>query len=134
MGYKFTIEDNLERVVNYDMSGNELVIYDKFEGFNVVEDEDIDDGLAIWFKDISRDLSVVQRYFNIDKKELPFIKDYYNKYKNNPTGKYIKLLELKKQGHPGMEISKDVYFNNRCFFISSNITLNEWFQFCGLAE
>lgn len=130
---KFTIEDNLKRVINYSSQNGESVVYDKFEGFNVVEDENKPNELLIYFKDINKDLSVVQRYYIINRSELPSLKEIYNLYKDKPKEIYDRMLSLKNDIN-NRDDMENVYNKNKLFFISINISLKDWFQFHGLEE
>lgn len=120
-GFRFTVEDSTERSINSIQQGNELIIIDKFDGFQVVEEEN-NDKIFIYFKDIDRNLKEMNRYYVVDSlQRVDNIKKMYEKY--DSISRYKKLLELASLNNSSS------YKENEDFFISSNITEREWNQF-----
>lgn len=120
-GFRFTVEDSTERSINSIQQGNELIIIDKFNGFQVVEEEN-NDKIFIYFKDIDRNLKEMNRYYIVDSlQRVNNIKKMYEKY--DSISRYKKLLELASLNNSSS------YKENEDFFISSNITEREWNQF-----
>lgn len=130
MGFKFTIEDNIERVITHNTQNNEVVVLDCFKGFNVVEVEDDNNVFLLYFKDVNRNLEVVQRYFKVEKNRLTNIKKNFFEYEENPTERYLKLMDYKNLS-TSKDKSEEIYLINEDFFISCNITNKEWLQFSG---
>ena len=125
--YKFTIKDNIERTLNTFYQGKELLILDKFKGFDICESEYSDEDYYIYFSDVLRNLSVARRFFTIKKNELDIVTSFYNKYAENGVRKYLKMLELKNISDENIDT---IYEENKFFFIACNITNSEWKEFC----
>ena len=120
-GFRFTVEDSTVRDISTLQQGEELIIIDKFDGFQVVEEEN-SDKIFIYFKDIDRNLKEMNRYYVVDSlQRVDNIKKMYEKY--DSISRYKKLLELASLNNSSS------YKENEDFFISSNITEREWNQF-----
>ena len=120
-GFRFTVEDSTVRDISTLQQGEELIIIDKFDGFQVVEEEN-NDKIFIYFKDIDRNLKEMNRYYVVDSlQRVDNIKKMYEKY--DSISRYKKLLELASLNNSSS------YKENEDFFISSNITEREWNQF-----
>lgn len=129
MGLKFIIKENLRRVVDYEVQGSEVILKDRFEGYNIVEDSE-SSKLSIYFRDIDRNLNVVQRFFEIDRNDMDSFVNIFSQYEDKPTDRYVMMLKLKKLC-AGIEAAENIYNNNYLFFVSGNVTLKEWIQFVG---
>lgn len=120
----FEVKETTERIIDYIIQKGEIIFFDRYKGFDVYEDEADSKYLFIFFKDINKDLKTMQRFFRISPSELSIFEEEYKKFKDAPTVKYKKILDLKNLN----DDLKNIYDENRIFFMSSNITFDEWLQ------
>ncbi|WP_405317108.1 hypothetical protein [Faecalibacillus faecis] len=113
-------EDTLEHVVEIDKYG---VIKEYYDGY-IIKDGENDGKIIIEFKDINYKQEIMNRYFVIQEEDITEIKNIYNKYKNNKASAYQYMEYLRDMQ------DKDVYQNNKSFFVSQNISEKEWNDFC----
>ena len=122
MNFKFTIEEKLERNIETIFQGKEIIMVDQFTEFNLMEGENNPENLYVYYKDIKRDLNIMERYFTIKKYEK---ESFEKEFALSPTERYKKMLSLKMENTN----KEETYKRNKLFFVAANVTLKEWEQF-----
>lgn len=127
-GKKFVMFDNRQYFYDIECFDNCMVVKEGYNGFKVVENENSND-IAVYFKDLQYD-DDVERFFVTKKENIKEILNKYNFYSKNPYEKYQKLLSLKKTVVDEQSLNF-IFYNNYTFFISINLSFNEWKGFNG---